>query len=79
MIEGYATIFREVDEQMVGAAADAVVVPIGVGALAAAAVRHLAGRAAGRRRAGERRLHAGSARAGQITEVPGPHPRSWPG
>ena len=75
VIEGYATIFREVDEQMVGAAADAVVVPIGVGALAAAAVRHLAGRA---RLAGVEPASAActleSARAGQITEVPGPHP-----
>ena len=75
VIEGYATIFREVDEQMGGAAADAVVVPIGVGALAAAAVRHLAGRA---RLAGVEPASAActleSARAGEITEVPGPHP-----
>jgi diaminopropionate ammonia-lyase len=75
VIEGYATIFREVDEQMGGAAADAVVVPIGVGALAAAAVRHLAGWA---RLAGVEPASAActleSVRAGEITEVPGPHP-----
>ena len=43
VIEGYSTIFAEVDEALErdgGAAPDVVVVPIGVGALAAAAVRH---------------------------------------
>jgi diaminopropionate ammonia-lyase len=74
VIEGYATIFHEVDEQAAGAPVDLVVVPIGVGALAAAAVRHLAGRA---RLAGvEPATAAGvmeSARAGGIAEVPGPH------
>ena len=64
VIEGYATIFREVDEQIGGAPVDVAVVPIGVGALAAAAVRHLARpRAAGRRRAGGRRVHARVGRA----------------
>ena len=74
VIEGYATIFREIDEQMGGAPVDVAVVPIGVGALAAAAVRHLAGRA---RLAGVEPATAActlkSARAGEITEVPGPH------
>ncbi len=59
VIEGYATIFHEVDEQA-PAAVDVAVVPIGVGALAAAAARHFAGRAL---LAGvepmTRRLHAG--------------------
>jgi diaminopropionate ammonia-lyase len=73
VIEGYATIFHEVDEQG-GADADVAFVPIGVGALAAAAALHLAGRA---RLVGVEPTHAAcmleSARAGAITEVPGPH------
>jgi diaminopropionate ammonia-lyase len=73
VIEGYATIFREVDEQA-GGLPDVAVVPIGVGALAAAAARHLAGRA---RLAGVEPSGAAcvleSARAGEIVEVPGPH------
>ena len=73
VIEGYSTIFREVDEQA-GAEVDAAFVPIGVGALAAAAARHLGGRA---RLAGVEPGAAAcmleSARAGEITEVPGPH------
>jgi diaminopropionate ammonia-lyase len=73
VIEGYATIFHEVDEQA-GTAVDVAVVPIGVGALAAAAARHLAGPA---RLAGVEPVAAAcvleSARAGEITEVPGPH------
>ena len=73
VIEGYATIFHEVDEQG-GGAVDIAVVPIGVGALAAAAARHLAGRA---RLVGVEPTGAAcvleSARAGEITEVPGPH------
>jgi len=74
VIEGYATIFCEIDEQIAGAGVDLAVVPIGVGALAAAAVRHLAGRA---RLVGVEPSGAAcvmeSARAGEITEVPGPH------
>ncbi len=73
VIEGYATIFHELDEQS-HAAVDVAFVPIGVGALAAAAVRHLAGRA---RLAGVEPVTAAcvleSAKAGRITEVPGPH------
>lgn len=74
VIEGYATIFHEIDEQGQGAQLDLAVVPIGVGALAAAATRHLAGRA---RLVGVEPTAAAcmlqSVRAGQITEVPGPH------
>ncbi len=74
VIDGYATIFHEVDAQA-PAPVDVAFVPIGVGALAAAAARHLAGRA---RRAGVEPVSAAcvleSARAGEITEVPGPHP-----
>jgi diaminopropionate ammonia-lyase len=73
VIEGYATIFHEAGEQA-GAAPDATFVPIGVGALAAAAARHLGGHA---RLAGVEPSSAAcvleSARAGEITEVPGPH------
>lgn len=82
VIEGYATIFHEVDEQVARLAAtagaptvvDLAFVPIGVGALAAAAARHLAGSA---RLAGIEPTAAAcvleSARAGELTEVPGPH------
>jgi len=73
VIEGYATIFHEVDEQA-GGRVDVAFVPIGVGALAAAAARHLAGSA---RLAGIEPVAAAcvleSARAGEISEVPGPH------
>jgi len=74
VIDGYSTIFHEVDQQADGAPVDIAVVPIGVGALAAAAARHLAGRArlAGIEPAGAACVLA-SARAGEITEVPGPH------
>lgn len=51
VIEGYSTIFAEIDEALEhdGAAQpDVVVVPIGVGALAAAVVRHYWSRADGR-------------------------------
>ena len=39
IIEGYGTLLREVDEQL-GAAPDLVAVPVGVGSLAEAVVRH---------------------------------------
>jgi diaminopropionate ammonia-lyase len=40
VVEGYATIFAELDAQLDGRRVDLVVVPIGVGSLAAAAARH---------------------------------------
>jgi diaminopropionate ammonia-lyase len=40
VVEGYATIFAELDAQLEGRSVDLVVVPIGVGSLAAAAARH---------------------------------------
>src|SRR3954452_14797439 len=46
VIEGYATIFAEVDEQLGDGAIDLVVVPMGVGALTAAFVTHSATSAA---------------------------------
>jgi len=42
VIDGYATIFAEVDQQLGAAAPDVVVVQMGVGALAAAVVAHYA-------------------------------------
>jgi diaminopropionate ammonia-lyase len=69
VIEGYATIFAEVEEPV-----DVAVVPIGVGALAAAAAQALAGPA---RLAGVEPAVAAclleSVAAGRPTEVPGPH------
>ena len=69
VIEGYSTIFAEIDEPVAIA-----FVPIGVGALAAGAARHYAGRA---RLVGVEPTGAAclleSVRAGQIVEVPGPH------
>jgi diaminopropionate ammonia-lyase len=83
VVEGYGTIFWEVDAQFAALGADGpdvVMVPVGVGALAAAAVRHY------RRRGLERRprligvepLAAAcvlrSLLVGRIVTVPGPHP-----
>lgn len=81
VIDGYATIFAEVDEELavLGAAPpDVVVAQMGVGALAAATVGHV------RATAGEdttvvvvEPLTAAcglrSAEAGEVVEVPGPH------
>jgi diaminopropionate ammonia-lyase len=74
VIEGYATIFAEVDEQLAGAPPDVVAVPMGVGALAAAVVRHYS---AGATIIVVEPLSAAcglrSAEAGRPVEVPGPH------
>ncbi|MFI9307308.1 diaminopropionate ammonia-lyase [Streptomyces triculaminicus] len=46
IVEGYSTLFREIDEQLAAAGAprpDLVVVPVGVGSLAQAAVAHYGG------------------------------------
>jgi diaminopropionate ammonia-lyase len=46
IVDGYSTLFREIDEQLRSAAAasaDAVVVPVGVGSLAQAAITHYRG------------------------------------
>jgi diaminopropionate ammonia-lyase len=78
--EGYATIFAELDEQL-DATPDVAFVPVGVGALAAAAVEHLAPR-------GVRLVSVepegadcalASARAGHPVTVPGPHTSSMAG
>ncbi|HEX2026924.1 MAG TPA: diaminopropionate ammonia-lyase [Nitriliruptorales bacterium] len=82
VIEGYSTIFWEVDDQLAERAAppvDLVVIPIGVGALAAAAVRHYRRAGGGHtpRLVGVEPTTAAcalvSARAGEPTEVAGPH------
>jgi diaminopropionate ammonia-lyase len=73
VIEGYATIFAEADEQL-AARPDLVVVPMGVGALAAATARHYASAAT---IAVVEPLAAAcgfaSAVAGRPVEVPPPH------
>jgi len=82
VVEGYATIFWEVDAQLAARgeeAPDVVVVPIGVGGLAAAAVRHWRRRGLRRppRLLGVEPLAAAcvlrSLRAGRVVTVPGPH------
>lgn len=80
VVEGYATIFGEVDDAIDASGLphpDLVVVPVGVGAFMAAAVTHY--------RSGERRpiivaveprdanCVQASSMAGEITHVPGPH------
>lgn len=78
VIDGYRTIFEEVDEQLGGARPDVVVVQIGVGALAAAvASRYRRPGAPPVRLLGVEPDSAAcllvSMRAGAITSVPGPH------
>lgn len=73
VIEGYETMFDEVDERL-DARPDLVVVPFGVGALAAAVVHHYAAEAlivAVEPHAAAAGLH--SARAGHPVAVPPPH------
>ena len=73
VIEGYETLFAESDDQL-PAAPEVVVVPMGVGALAAAAVHHYADHAT---IVVVEPLSAAcgldSAQAGHPVEVPGPH------
>jgi diaminopropionate ammonia-lyase len=73
VIEGYETIFAEIDDQL-PAPPEVVVVPMGVGALAAAAVHHYADHAM---IVVVEPLSAAcgldSAQAGSPVEVPGPH------
>jgi diaminopropionate ammonia-lyase len=80
VIEGYSTIFWEIEDSLAASgreAPDVVVVPIGVGALAAAAVNHWGRRGNGPAIVGVEPLDANcvmaSALAGHITSVPGPH------
>ncbi len=76
VVEGYATIFDELDAQLDGREVDLVVVPIGVGSLAAAAARHFrATSGAGPRLVGLEPIGAAcalaSARAGRPVTVDG--------
>ena len=80
VVEGYGTIFWEVDDQLAARGEegpDVVVVPVGVGGLAAAAVRHWRRRGRPTRILGVEPLAAAcvlrSLRAGRIVTVPGPH------
>ncbi|MDP9766086.1 diaminopropionate ammonia-lyase [Deinococcus enclensis] len=81
VVEGYGTIFQEIDRQLTAVGApgpDLVAAQMGVGSLAMAAVQHY--RAPGRdtRVVGVEPTQAAcvlrSLQAGQLTEVPGPHP-----
>jgi len=81
VIDGYSTIFAEVDEAIAaagGAAPDVVVVPVGVGALMAAAVVHHRAAGPGPLLVGVEPATANclqvSTEAGRPTVVPGPHP-----
>ena len=82
VIEGYATIFWEVDDQLAArgeTGPDVVMIPVGVGGLAAAAVRHWRRRGLGRppRLIGVEPLAAAcvlrSLQTGRMVTVPGPH------
>jgi diaminopropionate ammonia-lyase len=76
VIEGYSTVFNELDEQLPGAP-DAVFVQMGVGALGAAAARHYKVRTGGPRMVAVEPEHAAcilaSMEQGEIVTVPGPH------
>jgi len=82
VVEGYGTIFWEVDAQLAASgeeAPDVVVIPVGVGGLAAAAVRHWHRRELRRppRLLGVEPLAAAcvlrSLQVGRVVTVPGPH------
>lgn len=80
VVEGYSTIFEEIEDA--GAAApDVVAVQMGVGSLAAAAIRHYRGR--GARILGVEPLAAACVMAsiehGELATVPGPHDSSMGG
>ncbi|MPZ69201.1 MAG: diaminopropionate ammonia-lyase [Actinobacteria bacterium] len=76
VIEGYSTIFKEVDEQL-PEAPDVVFIQMGVGALGAAAARHFRSRSGGPRMIAVEPDHAAcilaSMEAGEIVTIPGPH------
>jgi diaminopropionate ammonia-lyase len=79
VIEGYSTIFEEIEEA--GAAPDVVAVQMGVGSLAAAAIRHY--RSRGARILGVEPLAAACVMAsierGEMVTVSGPHDSSMGG
>ena len=73
VVEGYATLFRELDEQLSGRTVDAVLVPVGVGALACAAVRHFATSSVVAVEPADAACVLASLRAGHPVTTPGPH------
>jgi diaminopropionate ammonia-lyase len=75
VVEGYATIFSEADEQLGGQVPDVAFIPIGVGSLAVAAARHWPDpppRLVGLE-PGTAACALESIRAGEPVTVPGPH------
>lgn len=72
VIEGYSTIFAELAEQL-AAPPDAVFVPLGVGALGAAAATNLRGPTLVGVEPDTAACVAAAVEAGEIVEVPGPH------
>ena len=89
VIDGYSTLFHEIDDAEAAAGLPAptlVAVQAGVGAFAAAALRHYRGEVPRVHRARTvvvepiaARCLLESARVGQVTEVPGPHPSTMAG
>jgi diaminopropionate ammonia-lyase len=78
VIEGYSTIFWEIEDQLDGASVDAVVIQLGVGALGAAAVRHWRIVSAARPvmigvEPDRAACVLASLEAGRIVTIPGPH------
>lgn len=78
VVDGYSTMLTEIDEVLAPAAVDLVVVPVGVGSLAAAVVRHYCSRTGPRPRVvGVEPVDAAcvgrSLAAGRVVQTPGPH------
>lgn len=78
VIDGYATAFEELDRQLAGRGVDLVLVPIGVGAYAAAVAAYLRGPAASDARLvgvepADAACLMASAQAGRPVTVEGPH------
>ncbi|HMG39776.1 MAG TPA: pyridoxal-phosphate dependent enzyme, partial [Acidimicrobiales bacterium] len=72
VIEGYSTIFAELAEQL-AAPPDVVMVPLGVGALGAAAATNFRGPTLVGVEPDSAACVAAAVEAGEIVEVPGPH------
>ncbi|MDQ4028023.1 MAG: pyridoxal-phosphate dependent enzyme, partial [Actinomycetota bacterium] len=78
VIEGYSTIFSEIEDQLDGEDVDVVVIQLGVGALGAAAVRHWRIASAARPvmigvEPDRAACVLASLEAGRIVTIPGPH------
>jgi diaminopropionate ammonia-lyase len=78
VIEGYSTIFWEIEDQLAGDGVDAVVIHLGVGALGAAAVRHWRIASAARPvmigvEPDRAACVLASLEAGRVVTIPGPH------